>query len=165
MENPLWEFSVRVYASPGVAAACLSLQDRFGADVNLLLAAAYLGSRGHELSATDARSLADLVRDWQEQVVSPVRKARKAMKHIAEKNVPNIQAAIALARDQVKSIELDAERVEQDLIFTWLRGNESRKSGGGSESVVRANVLHVLRLFDAEGSAVILAPLLAASYT
>lgn len=48
-ENPFWRFSCAVYAAPGVAQACLELQDTHGADVNLLLLAAWLGAaRGWE---------------------------------------------------------------------------------------------------------------------
>ena len=32
-----WDFSVGTYRRPGVADACLSLQDRYGLDVNVLL--------------------------------------------------------------------------------------------------------------------------------
>jgi len=35
--NPFWDFSLAVYRRPGVAAACLRLQDEAGVDVNLLL--------------------------------------------------------------------------------------------------------------------------------
>jgi uncharacterized protein (TIGR02444 family) len=38
-----WDFSVRTYGRPGVAEACLALQNRDGADVNMLMFAAWYG--------------------------------------------------------------------------------------------------------------------------
>ena len=61
MAQSLWDFSVELYARPGVAAACLALQDRAGADVCLLLAALWLERRGVALEAvrvTEAAALA-----------------------------------------------------------------------------------------------------------
>ncbi|HEX6103216.1 MAG TPA: TIGR02444 family protein, partial [Alphaproteobacteria bacterium] len=43
---PFWSFSVALYGRPGVAPACLALQDRFGCDVNLLLFAIWAGRCG-----------------------------------------------------------------------------------------------------------------------
>ena len=46
MAESLWDFASRCYAQPGVAENCLAAQDSVGADVNLLLAAAWLAARG-----------------------------------------------------------------------------------------------------------------------
>jgi len=43
-----WRFSLDAYGRPGVAAACLDLQDRHGCDVNLILYALWLGRAGGE---------------------------------------------------------------------------------------------------------------------
>ena len=47
----LWDFSLRVYRAPGVSDWCLALQDGHGADVNILLWAAWLGAAGLLLTA------------------------------------------------------------------------------------------------------------------
>jgi uncharacterized protein (TIGR02444 family) len=36
-DDPFWRFSLDLYGRPGVAPACLALQDEAGADVNLVL--------------------------------------------------------------------------------------------------------------------------------
>ena len=51
-----WDFSLEAYARPGVAPACLDLQERHGADVNLLLFACWLSASGR--GALDAALLA-----------------------------------------------------------------------------------------------------------
>ena len=35
-KSPFWQFSVKFYAVPGVAQACIDLQDQAGVDVNIL---------------------------------------------------------------------------------------------------------------------------------
>ncbi|WP_298715969.1 TIGR02444 family protein [uncultured Oceanisphaera sp.] len=44
--DQLWQFSEQHYARPGVAQACLQLQDEHGANVNLLLLLLMLEERG-----------------------------------------------------------------------------------------------------------------------
>ncbi|WP_243453991.1 TIGR02444 family protein [Oceanisphaera pacifica] len=41
-----WQFSAQHYARPGVAQACLQLQDEYGANVNLLLLLVMLEAQG-----------------------------------------------------------------------------------------------------------------------
>lgn len=43
-ENEFWQFSLAVYAAPGVEAECLALQEALGIDVNLLLFFVWLGA-------------------------------------------------------------------------------------------------------------------------
>ena len=37
-KSPFWRFSVKFYGEPGVAQACIDLQDQVGVDVNVLFA-------------------------------------------------------------------------------------------------------------------------------
>ena len=65
------------YARPGVAQACLLLQDRLGVDVLVLLHLAYVCSQ-HQRPLKDGQiAAADaVVRDWRDRVVRPLRAAR-----------------------------------------------------------------------------------------
>ena len=49
--HPFWDFSLRVYGSDGVPAACIALQERRGIDVNLLLFSAWIGESGRGVLA------------------------------------------------------------------------------------------------------------------
>ena len=49
--HPFWDFSLALYRKPGVAAACLRLQDGPGLDVNLLLYACWTAANGAGLAA------------------------------------------------------------------------------------------------------------------
>jgi uncharacterized protein (TIGR02444 family) len=105
MTNPFWEFSLAFYAEPGVAPACLAMQDRDGLDVNLALLCCWVGV------ALDAAALAEaeaLVRDWRAQVVQPLRAVRRWLKGRDE-----------ALRAQVAAQELAAEQRQQAMLYGW----------------------------------------------
>jgi uncharacterized protein (TIGR02444 family) len=118
----LWEFSLAFYARPGVAPACLDLQARLDADVNLLLAALWCGLNGRgRLMAADLAALAAAVATLQRDVVRPLRQARVALKPLAGSD-----PALAALRAAIKRAELDAEREEQRV----LEGAIARRAVG-----------------------------------
>ena len=79
-EHALWDFSQDLYGRPGVAEACLSLQDRRGLDVNILLFCCWAGMRGQALTVEALAACLDTVRPWQDQVVKPLRAVRRWLK-------------------------------------------------------------------------------------
>ena len=66
----LWQFSEQHYARPGVAAACLQLQDDYDANVNLLLLLVMLEERGFNTDPTlflpIVRQRAGLFNQWRQ---------------------------------------------------------------------------------------------------
>ncbi len=77
-ENEFWQFSLAVYATPGVEAECLALQEALGIDVNLLLFFVWLGaSRRIALAASD---VASVVQPRHDQTVRPLRAIRQQLK-------------------------------------------------------------------------------------
>ena len=113
--NPFWAYSLERYARPGVAEACLALQDGLGADVNLLLFCCWAGHRGHRLAAAELESLLAVSRPWQDEVVGPLRRVRRRLKAEAGSAAP-----IAALREAVKAAELEAERIVQDRLQACL---------------------------------------------
>lgn len=111
--SPFWRFSLRTYRAAGVQEACLALQERCGADVNLLLFCGWTGRQGRLLDEQELRSAIDCVGAWQSEIIAPLRRARRAMKQ------PAGELAAALApplRRRLALIELDLERAEQALL-------------------------------------------------
>lgn len=109
----LWSFSLRVYAAPGVPDWCLAQQDRFGADVNVLLWAAWLGAGGRLLAAADIAAAEAATAPWRDGVVRPLRGARRAMRG----DLGAVSAAVASdLRGRIKALELEAERLEQSVL-------------------------------------------------
>lgn len=105
MHTDLWNFALQLYARPGVEAACLQWQD-LGGDVCLLLCGMWLSARGIAPNEQRARQLAELADAWQTDVVKPLRTLRQAWRDKASQD-----AQLAGLREQVKGLELAAERV------------------------------------------------------
>lgn len=134
-----WDFSLRVYGAPGVADWCLLLQDRYGADVNLLLWCAWAGSRGMLLGTQDIIAAEAATSAWREQVVRPLRAARLALK--GDMGAISAEMAVAL-RTRVKAVELEAERLQQTALGVLLdaRGIGPAGPSGPPRQAVAANL-------------------------
>jgi uncharacterized protein (TIGR02444 family) len=102
--SELWSWALESYARPGVAEACLRLQDEHGQNAPLLLWTLWSleNGRGPDLAAG-----AELARTWEALAVAPLRAVRRALKAPA----PGLNdAAREAVRAQVKAVELEAER-------------------------------------------------------
>jgi uncharacterized protein (TIGR02444 family) len=122
-ETPFWQFSGTVYAAPGVAEACLDLQDRHGLDVNLLLFCAWAGVQGRVLDGGDIGLLRSVARPWHDNVVSPLRAARRWLKQ--QTAVPDDLGEAF--REEVKALELQAEMLEQLVLYQELEISEGKR--------------------------------------
>lgn len=112
--NPFWRFSLRTYRAPGVQEACLALQDRCGADVNLLLFCGWVGRDGRALDPASLRLAVGRVGQWQSEVIAPLRLARRGLKrHLADAAVGELATSL---RKRVLALELQLECVEQTLL-------------------------------------------------
>lgn len=100
----LWSFALSTYARPGVEAACLRLQEQ-GADVCLLLCGAWLEQRGVAYKPERIQALQQIAQPWRVQVVEPLRQMRVQWRALAQQD-----AQLASLREQVKTLELEAER-------------------------------------------------------
>ncbi|MBK1667907.1 TIGR02444 family protein [Rhodovibrio sodomensis] len=116
LDTPFWQFSLALYGRPGVDSACLSLQDRHGLDVNLLLLCTWAGHAGFRLSRADIAELTDRVADWQQSVVQPLRAVRQWLKQ--QDAAP--AAPAELLRSSVKDQELAAEQLQQAILYEPL---------------------------------------------
>ena len=110
MQNPIWEYSLAAYGRPDVAQACLRAQDELGVDVNILLYASWLASTDQRLNFSHLEGLDQAVRDWRERVVSPLRGLRRELRDYAEAES---------VRDAVKSLELQAEQQQHDMMWRY----------------------------------------------
>jgi uncharacterized protein (TIGR02444 family) len=110
MSEAFWTFSCHFYQNQRVAASCLELQDRHGADVNLVLFALWAASRGRQLDAAAIAEADRVARPWREAITQPLRAARRAMKP-----PPDGFDAVGVEtlRQQVLAAELAAERLQQ----------------------------------------------------
>lgn len=107
----LWAFSLEFYARPGVAPACIVLQDVHGADVDVVLFTLWCASRGRRLEASELNAIDAAVASWRSSVVQPLRQARRALKP-APSHLFDPAASEAL-RERLLSAEIEAERLQQ----------------------------------------------------
>ena len=118
LEAECWAFALAIYARPGVAEACLALQNEAGVDVMLLLTTTFAAVK-HRLLLTpdEIRTLDEACRPWREQIVRPLRTVRSGLKSGPQ---PAPSEATERFRSQVKALELAAERLENKLLVECL---------------------------------------------
>ncbi|NWB91176.1 TIGR02444 family protein [Pseudomonas agarici] len=149
MHADLWTFSLETYAKPGVEEACLALQAQ-GADVCLMLCAAWLGARGVNCEPERLARLRLIAQDWQAQVIQPLRQLRGQWRSMAL-----LDNELKVLRDQLKTLELEAERQLllrlEGLSQGWPQGvalDLAQWLDGSTVQVTHLNreALHKLRL-------------------
>lgn len=118
--NSFWDFSLRVYRQAGVAPACLRLQDRCDVDVNLLLYFCWLASRrAKPLDGAEVEAIVQATADWRDGVVRPLRDVRRRLKEAFEIVPPALSEPL---RSEIKRAELEAERLQQTVLFERVAG-------------------------------------------
>lgn len=100
---------LEIYAKPGVARACLDLQDRLDLDVLLFLAVLYAAGRDCCLDAEAIRALDDGCEQWRTEVVRPLRTVRVRLK--ANPWIESMRP-VAPFRASLKALELQAEKLQ-----------------------------------------------------
>jgi len=133
LDNVFWRFSLAVYASDGVARECLALQEALKADVNLLLFCAWMGARNVALTQSDLEAAGMAVEVWHARVVRPLRGVRQQIKALA-------RGEFEAFRSQVKSLELEAEQVEQAILYAHARTIEPATSGAEPREMIAENI-------------------------
>jgi uncharacterized protein (TIGR02444 family) len=102
----LWQNMCAVYRDGALARACLEMQERYDADVPLLLVLCLADRAGHHIAASELSALVEDCRQWRDATVLPLRFARQEMKRRF-----TAPAQLGL-RDDIKRLELEAERLQ-----------------------------------------------------
>jgi uncharacterized protein (TIGR02444 family) len=135
--SPFWHFSLGLYRAPGVADACIRLQDEAGVDVNLLFFLLWNASLKRQLTAADVEAVDSRVAGWRQTAVVPLREIRRALKSAAGLIEPG---AAELFRTRVKGLELEAERLQQETLFALSQSAVLGKTAASVEMAGRANL-------------------------
>jgi len=109
-DSAFWRFSLCFYAGPGIPDVCLQLQDECAADVNVVLYLLFLARAGRLLDGDDIDRIEALVTEWRDNVVRPVRQARRFLKTLPHGFDASSTSAL---RTDIKRIELETERLQQ----------------------------------------------------
>lgn len=136
-ESPFWRFSLRFYALPGVAPACLVLQDEAKADVNLMLYLFFLATQKRALGRNEIASLDQAISPWREQVIKPLRSLRRHLKG----GISGIDGKTGEAfRDKLKGLELEAERIVHDTLARSWPPLNFRADAASTQDAARASL-------------------------
>ena len=118
LEAESWAFALQLYAQPGVADACLKLQDEAGVDVMMSLMIVFAAAtRRVLLTPAEIRELDEACRPWREQIVHPLRAIRTRLKAGPSPAPGN---ATEPFRSTIKAAELAAERLQNQLLAERL---------------------------------------------
>ena len=81
LDGAHWTYALKFYALPGVAPACLHLQDKASVDVLVLLISLYATQVLHRAIGADAIAEMDaMISEWRRDIVHPLRALRQTLK-------------------------------------------------------------------------------------
>lgn len=136
-DSGFWRFSLHFYALPGVAPACLELQESAGVDVNVLLYLLFLAGQGRIVERNDVARIDAVVKSWREQVVRPLRGVRRQLKNGME-GIDH--TGCERLRSDVKRVELEAERIEQQTLERLVPAATLGIPTSSRDTAARANI-------------------------
>jgi uncharacterized protein (TIGR02444 family) len=135
--SPLWRFSLGFYRVPGVADACIKLQDSSGVDVNLLLYLLWLATTRRAVTSAEIAFIEERFAPWRDRAVIPLRTVRQSIKVPP----PAIASAVAeVFRGKVKALELEAERLQQEALYAWSKSMPASAAAESPEAAARASI-------------------------
>lgn len=112
-ENPFWTFSLRVYGHEPVRKPALLLQDKHGADVNILLFLAWRRHAGAPpVTAGELTAMEAAAAPLRGGLIQPLRDLRQWLPEVC----PGPTARAPL-KDALLAAELAAEKAEQDILY------------------------------------------------
>jgi len=121
-----WDFSVRTYRTPGVPEACLSMQNDYHADVNMLLYCIWVSAAIGPFDDELFNRASEYSARWADNVVIRLREARSWMKHTGCGMDPVPTNECMHLREQVKSVEFAAEKMQQQVLESMLSVDQAR---------------------------------------
>jgi uncharacterized protein (TIGR02444 family) len=115
LDNPFWQFSLQVYRCKDVKTSCLSLQEKWDINVNLLLFCAWLGYCVEPISHAHFTQACARIHSWQKAVTQPLRAIRRFIKSQHEDSwLKGFYQT--LLQDEILS-----ESYQQNLLFSFCK--------------------------------------------
>jgi uncharacterized protein (TIGR02444 family) len=140
LEGQHWGFALKLYAQPGVAQACLDLQEHAGVDVIVLLACLYAAQvLGRAVSRDRVAQMEATISAWRTDAVRPLRKLRQNLK---TGPAPAPQDATEKLREIIKRAELAAEQIELAALAAGLENLEA-SSGSQNAQLLITDIVRV----------------------
>ncbi len=138
LENPFWQYSLKLYTRDGVESLCLHLQEGYGVNVNVLLWACWLAERRAVLDEAKLQQGLTLLAPFQRGYVEPLREMRNTLA------LP-IQQVL---RKKILAAELEAEKVVQKALYDYFTG-QCWEAGDNQVELLSENLSCVLGYYSA----------------
>ena len=115
-----WEFAVRTYRMPGASSACLTLQNLYGADINMLLYCCWISSRLGAFPPKLFEQATEFSSEWTSKAVIPLRSVRTWMKDsdCATESIPT--EVRKRVRHTIKTAELESEKLQLRVLESMV---------------------------------------------
>jgi len=136
-KSPFWRFSVKFYAVPGVAPACIELQDRAKVDVNVLFFLLWTATQKRALGKPEVAELDRMVGAWRDLTVIPLREMRRALKSPPPVMAPDVAEGF---RTRIKQVELEAERLQQEAMYDLAQSGRFGKPAANPREAAQISV-------------------------
>lgn len=138
--SDFWDFSLALYGKPGVAPACLALQERHGLDVNVLMFCLWLAaSRRGPAPDAALRTAFAAAESWHVEVVRPLRALRRRLKSPVGAADQTLAQAL---RARIQKIEIDAEHIEQITLAATAPAVRTSKTGHDALALAAEGAVH-----------------------
>jgi uncharacterized protein (TIGR02444 family) len=135
--SSFWQFSLQFYRRPGAEEACIALQEQCDVDVNLLLFLLWQAADMRQASAAEIEALQRAVAPWRAATILPLRALRRALKHPPAL----VEGAAAEAfRTRIKTVELEAERLQQEAMSTRAQVSPLSGTARSAEEAARTSL-------------------------
>lgn len=150
-DHPFWDFSLEVYMSEGVGAACLELQDAHELDVNILLYCQWLGASGRgALTTAQMKTVTDAVDAWHHDVVRALRAVRMRMKGGMAPAPDDLAESM---RQRIQKTEIDCEHTEQLMLAAAVETSvDDARADGDRLADAVSNLSQYFQVFGGEVS-------------
>jgi len=137
--NPYTSYALKVYQQPGIKELMLAFQDRFGADVPILLYCCWLATERKQLSHSAIQTLVADTDVWREQCVRALRKVRRFLKE---------QPGQDKLYQQVKQVELQSEMIQLEWLWGQFETLGLETSDLSAIGLIRQNVMSYSQLLS-----------------
>jgi uncharacterized protein (TIGR02444 family) len=136
-ENPFTQYALELYQRPGVEATVLQLQERFAADITMLLYSCWLAAEGRQFTEEAIQSLQQTCASWRGECVLGLRKVRRYLKTLPEQE--------ALYK-QLKQIEIQTELTQMQWMWQAFEKQPLPFADNGYVDLARENLTAYCRL-------------------
>ncbi|PVZ63928.1 TIGR02444 family protein [Pelagibaculum spongiae] len=133
-ESQLWDYGCSLWENTHIRDSFLKLQDEDGINPLLVMAASWLASRQIKLNSVRIAELSNRISPWNDQVVKPLRNARRFAR---------VQGQHKLA-DDIAQAELDAEK----KVLQWLQDATSSWKKTEAGALLEKNLAITAEFYD-----------------